>query len=371
MRWLSLLLLPLLCGVVSSCGPDQPQPGAQSDGAREVVKNDTPRNTAAASSNRPINASAAAPAASNAEPAPIPPKGAQYTIFCRDFPGPMHVDYSNQAKSELLKSTKLRGWYVLHLEDHSSLMYGYYKSIDEKSAKADRAAIEQITDAVGNRVFKSCIVLPIDAPDPSAPPDWNLANLRQNESDTQHYWSLQIAAFRDNPQRKQAAVQMVKELRDQGVQSYYYHGESVSSVCVGCWPMSALKKQDAAVAAAGNPNPDQKVFVSPVPMPKNILRQYAQQGITVVQPEIEVVDPSMQEMMNRFPQHFVNYEPEPLQVNGKPMPKPSAIVPIPVKKNSMLSADPAAPPPSADTMRALSPNSGAGSTGTGRLKGVK
>lgn len=372
MRWLSLLMLPLLCVVVSSCGPDQPQPSAQSDGAREVVKSDSPAHSGtAAAPNRPIKASAAPSSA--AEQAPVPPKGAQYTIFCRDFPGPMHVDYANQAKSELLKSTKLRGWYVLHLEDHSSLMYGYYKSIDDKAAKADRAAIEQITDAVGNRVFKSCIVLPIDAPDPSAPSDWNLANLRQSESDTQHYWSLQIAAFRDNPQRKQAAVEMVRELRSQGTEAYYYQGETVSSVHVGCWPISALKKQDAAVAAPGNPNPDQKVFVSPVPMPKNILRQYAQQGITVMQPEIEVVDPSMQEMMNKFPQHFVNYEAEGVQVNGKTVPKPSAIVPIPVKKSTMLTADPAAPPPSADTVRALSPSSGntSGSTGTGRLKGVK
>src|SRR5205814_2212659 len=103
----------------------------------------------APSPNRPISASAAAPT-NNTEAAPVPPKGAQYTIFCRDFPGPSHVDFANQAKSELMHNTKLRGWYVLHLEDHSSLMYGYYKSMDDPSARADRATIERLTDQLSN-----------------------------------------------------------------------------------------------------------------------------------------------------------------------------------------------------------------------------
>jgi len=373
MRWLSLsslMLLSLLVGPLS-CGPEASQPAPRQDAGLEQLKHEVAQPpTAAAAPSRPITASAAAPS-NPPEPPPVVPKGARFTIFCRDFVGPTHVEYANQAKTELIKNSRMRGWYVLHLEDHSSLMYGYYKSLDDAVAKTDRAAIERLADNVGNKLFPKCFVVPIDAPDPTAPAEWNLANLRSSEDDKQHYWSLQIAAFRDNPQRKQAAVEMVRELRTQGVEAYYYQGETVSSVHVGCWPMNALKKQDASAAAPANSNPDQRVFVSPVPMPDNILRQYAQQGITVVQPEIVVTDPSMKQMMDRFPQHFVNYEAEGVEVNGKKVPKPSAIVPVPLRKSSALTAD-SAPnvPPSREAVRALAPDANTGA-GTGRLKGVK
>jgi len=377
MRWLSLLMLPMALCAGLSCTPDAPQSNARAEGSPALIKNQpnhgaTAAATPAPSPNRPINASAAAPSG-NTEAAPVPPKGAQYTIFCRDFPGPSHVDFANQAKAELMRNTKLRGWYVLHLEDHSSLMYGYYKSQDDPAARADRATIERLTDQLSNRLFPNCIVMPIDAPDPSAPPEWNLGNLRRDQSDTQHYWSLQIAAFRDNPQRKQAAIEMVRELRSQGTEAYYYHGkdnDSVSIVCVGCWPMEALKRQDSANAEAASPNPDEKVLVSPSPMPDNVRRKYKAEGITVVQTQVEVVDPKMRDTMNAFPQHFVNYQAEGVQVAGKIVPKPSAIVPIPVKESSALSANGSAPPPPPDAVRALSPDPSRGA-GTGRLKGIK
>ena len=90
-----------------------------------------------------------------------------------------------------------------------------------------------------------------------------------------------------------------------------------------------------------------------------------------MQPEIVVTDPSMKQMMDRFPQHFVNYEAEGVEVNGKKVPKPSAIVPVPLRKSSALTAD-SAPnvPPSREAVRALAPDANTGA-GTGRLKGVK
>jgi hypothetical protein len=72
--------------------------------------------------------------------------------------------------------------------------------------------------------------------------------------------------------------------------------------------------------------------------------------------------------MAAHPQHFVNYEPEGVTVDGKVMPKPSAIVPIPLRQASMLSGAPdGSPPPSLDAIR---PASGQTPSGSGRLRSI-
>jgi hypothetical protein len=279
-----------------------------------------------------------------------------------------------------MKQTRLRGWYVLHLDDHSSLMYGYYKTMDESAIKSDRAAIEKLTDSLGNRLFPTSIVMPIDAPDPTAPAEWNLANLRQDSADVSHFWSLQVVAYKDSPERKSAAVETVKAWRAQGVEAYYYHGPSVSSVCVGCWPMNAVRESQMPLQGAAA---DDRIMMAPArvvrdpgqdkgAIPDNMLRQYHQKDVTVKQPELQVVDPKMRKAMADYPQHFVNGAPESTQVNGKVVPKSSFLVEVPARQSSILSAAPApnAPPPAPETVKALSPDSRTG-TGTGRLKGVK
>ena len=82
----------------------------------------------------------------------------------------------------------------------------------------------------------SSLIVPIDSPDPVAPPEWNLANAKG-------YWSLQIAAYKDSPKRKEAAVEAVREARKNGVEAYYYHGETTSSS-----PSESRRRSSSSVA---------------------------------------------------------------------------------------------------------------------------
>ena len=79
-----------------------------------------------------------APPAPAADPnaAPIPPKDAQYTLYCQAVAGSDHVERANQFKNQLLQSTPLKDWYVIHQETDSVLYYGFYRSI----ASAERTA---------------------------------------------------------------------------------------------------------------------------------------------------------------------------------------------------------------------------------------
>ena len=397
-----LLLMPLLA--LASCAsqsPSQPAGAAEArDGStKTVVASGTrPGDLQQTGARAPIAASAApagGAAAVAAEPPPVPPKGAQYTLFCHDITGPAHVDMANRVKADLLKSSGLRSWYVIHQEDRSTLFYGYYKADNDPAAAADRKKIESLQDKVGNRLFRSAVVVPIDAPDPTAPPEWNLANLRRSRDDNQHFWTLQIAAYKDSPERKKYAVEAVRDARAGGVEAYYFHGKSVSSVCIGCWPLKSVRETATPVQAAA---PEEQVMITPPRLrvggetdqreqiPAKLATELRRKNVTVKQPELQVVDPKMLATMQKYPQHFVNGMPEGVPgPNNQTVPKASFLVEVPPMDASALAGGPApmgadgaagttgapAPPVPMDAIRPA--NSGKASPagpGTGRLKSV-
>src|SRR5205085_9341649 len=138
-------------------------------------------------------------------------------------------------------------------ETQSVLYYGYYRAYNDtndlnesRRAQDDRAKLDKLQDAQGERPFASSIFVELTSPDPEAPAEWNLANAKG-------YWSLQIAAYKDSPDRKKAAVDSVRAAREKGIEAYYFHGPTTSSVCIGCWPREAVKAQDAAVGESLDP----------------------------------------------------------------------------------------------------------------------
>ena len=64
--------------------------------------------------------------------------------------------------------------------------------------------IQSMADQSGNPLFPHSFFVEVTTPDPQAPAEWNLANANG-------YWSLQIAAYKDSPKRKQYAVEAVRE----------------------------------------------------------------------------------------------------------------------------------------------------------------
>jgi hypothetical protein len=150
----------------------------------------------------------------------------------------------------------------------------------------------------------------IDGPDPSAPPEWNLAN-----APADMFWSLQIAAYKDFAGRKQAAVDKVNELRKQGVPAYYYHGETISSVCVGLWPITAVKNQAEGsrygdTAHTDDPNKSLMVFGNSQAPPNVSSEARAPDGTmaTVMGIRLDIPDPTLRAMIAKYPNEDVNGE---------------------------------------------------------------
>jgi hypothetical protein len=259
---------------------------------------------------------------SNNSDMPVPPKDAQYTLFCQKISGADHYDQSRALRQGLRDGTTMKDWYIVHSNDYSTLYYGFYRTIDprdpqdgKEGARAihDLDTIRQMTDANGFRPFSVALPVLISSPDPSAEPAWDLAH-------SGGYWSLQIAAYKGSPDRKQAAVDAVRAARAQGIEAYYYHGSTVSSVCIGSWPKDAAREIDPADQ---NQDPDKPIVVTPKPLSPAAQQQYDRNGIQTAAPTVEILDPTILATMRQYPQHSVNGEVFPKK------PEPSFLVKVP------------------------------------------
>jgi hypothetical protein len=279
-----------------------------------------------------------------AEPSVQVPQGARWTLYCASLAGPDRVTRMGQMKAYLMSKSPFKDWYVVHSERESTLFYGFYSTIekaDSASARAhdDRKRISEWKDETGERPFATCFLTPITPPTPIAPPEWNLAS-----APPRAYWSVQIAAFKDNPQRKEAAVSMVKQLREKGVEAYYYHGPSTSSVCVGTWPAEALKEQDIDGSHAVADQDDAMLITDrPLPARYQNARMKTNDGQRLVPyaQRIEILDKSLTATFNDFPYHYVNYEATAKQektAEGKMQNRisPSFLVKVPHEDASVL-----------------------------------
>jgi len=272
----------------------------------------------------------------------LPPSDAQYTISCRSISGPNHVEIANALKANLIKQTPLKDWYVIHEESQSVIYHGYYKSIDRANAKeqqrvhADLKTIQGLTNSAGDPVFSQSYIVEVTTPDPAAPAEWNLANANG-------YWSLQIAAYKDDPKRKQYAVDAVREARKQGIPAYYLHGETTSMVFVGAWPRSAVKEQDESTGQSADPT--QPLLVLNQPLPANgptEFRDAEGNRVRALAPRLDPLDPSLIEAMQHYPNNVVNGEvnvnkvTDPATGAVKMVEDPSFLVVIPQKQQSLL-----------------------------------
>jgi hypothetical protein len=290
-----------------------------------------------------------APAKSDPNFANIP-ADAQWTIYCQAIGGPNHVELANGFKSQLLKSTSMKDWYVIHEESQSVIYYGFYRAIDTSDAKeaqrarADQKDVQSMSDQSGDRLFPHCFFVEVTTPDPAAPAEWNLANANG-------YWSLQIAAYKDSPQRKQYAVDAVKEARAQGLPAYFLHGENTSMVFIGAWPRSAVKEQDESSGSA--PDPTQPLLVLSQPTNITDVRDRDGNAVRTLAPRLEPLDPSMIEALQKYPNNVVNgmvnlsRVKDPVTKQEMEIPDPSFLVAIPKKQPSLL--DSGMPAASKDT----------------------
>ena len=282
---------------------------------------------------------------------------AQWTLYCQAIAGPAHVEQAKTIKDKLIAATAARGlkdWHVIHQEGESVIYHGFYRTIsaddtkDKKEgqrAQRDRKEISGMLDQQGNRIFEHVFFVELPAPDPVAPPEWNLIN-------ADGFFTLQIAAYKDSPQRKEAAVEAVREARAQGIEAYYYHGETTSSVCIGAWPRSAVREQEASAAQTSESAQEQDILVLPTPLPnaeKIDVRNDKGQRVKTYAPRFEALDPSLMAALEKYPTHAVNgvvyvsRVTDPVTREVKEVEDPSYVVEIPKPTASLLRQQAQAP----------------------------
>ena len=302
---------------------------------------------------------------------------ARWTLYCRAISGPDHVALANSVKEQLLQvKSSLKDWYIIHDADadQSTIYYGHYRSIDDPKdkqesdrAQADRAAILKLTNVQGTRVFPTPMFVEAAAPDPSAPPEWDLRNAKG-------YWTIEIAVYKDDSRRKQAAVDSVREARKRGEEAYYYHGQSASSVCIGAWPQEAITgliEDESKGIVPESKDPDEKMVVLPQGLPEAgvTLRDRDGSRLSVYAPNRTIVDPSMIATFAKYPtralngQDYVKIETDPVTKQQKEVPQRSALVIIPHDAPSLLRTSEPAP-------TLVAPISPSQTPGAGTLKSI-
>jgi hypothetical protein len=279
-----ILAFALLCLAAWSCAPSgQGGPSAAP-------------NTSAAGEVAPAAKTSSTPASSI-------PKDARWTIFCATVNGREHVAQSKLWCSQLQSLTGMKQFYLVHGSGESTLYYGFYREINERVDKAeasrvhaDRKALSALVDPnTGGMMFRGVLVVALDDADPVAPPEWNLANAR-----ARGYYSLQVGVYKDSPQRKLYAVDAVREARKEGYEAYYFHGPTASSVCIGVWPESAVKKPQVK---STNSKRDIVVVPGDMPVPNELTEG---RTVDVVHGRTEILDASLLATMQKFPILAVN-----------------------------------------------------------------
>ena len=323
------------------------------------------------------------PPKANAQATALPtiPAGARFSIFCESYNGPDHVKFATELKNLLAKNSQLKDWYVIHQAGQSSLYHGYYTEFDPKAAGTDRdikrdaeraqrdhELVESIPNpqAPSSKLFPRSLFVPLDAPDPDAPPAWNLTN-------APGFWTVQVAAF-TGTDRKRQTVEAVKQAREMNVPAFYYHGENISSVCVGSWDRGAVKEQ--GVARPGDLDLDPNARDDDKPYVVNYTPQEINMGadkkMRQYQSKIEILDASLMETLKQYPAQAVDGREVPLtgtdKVTGQKVtrPRPSMIVMIPRAEKNVAAGGAQTNEPDASL---IAPNRRGSDLGS-RLRGI-
>ena len=319
MKLLVLLFLPLLALACAPAG----HPGDGSDNAMNAPAG---------------GASASAVATSSGQPVPV--DGAQWTILADTIRGSTHVGQARRLKDQLIASSGLKQWYLVHADAESTLYHGYYKQIGDDSADAKRAAadlakVKAMKDsATGSPMFSQAMMVAIASADPQAPPEWNLLN-------SGGHYTLVIGTYAGNTERKQAAVDVVRDLRAAGVPAFYYHGDASSTVSIGAWPKSAADEGQAVE----NRDPRKRVIVAagaPNAQVERAIQRAGEAGAVTLTPSFVPRDPAMIAAMKEYPhlhtngQVYVRTVKDPASGQTRDAADPSYIAVIPKQTDSVL-----------------------------------
>ncbi len=191
-----------------------------------------------------------------------------WAVRCATFQGPQRIEQA-QIYERMLKQTKgldAKLVTLLHAESESVLCYGRYARRFEAASgvesfrpdpRKDLELIRSLSLPTSNGYawpFRLATLTPLPGQD-QGPAEWEISKARG-------HWSLQVAVFYNEgemQQRKQAAIEYCKLLRQQGHEAYYHHGQVNSSVCIGAFPKDAIQTVQRKESLTGRTQFTQKI----------------------------------------------------------------------------------------------------------------
>ena len=166
---------------------------------------------------------------------PGPPDWATCTISLQKVQDrtDQSVAGARQSLQQIRKQTGWRDLHVLQTDQASVVCRGYFKSFADDKAQKMLRQVRSYKDPQGRQPFRKAFfaALPRDKKKQitAGPPQWDLRRAPGNAS-------LCIGFFINDElckDRLAAAVKKVKDLRNQGIEAWYYHGQDRSGVYVG------------------------------------------------------------------------------------------------------------------------------------------
>lgn len=171
-----------------------------------------------------------------------------WAIRCMTLSGPNAPDIARRYAEALKKAQGFKPELVRVFDEAggSSLYYGEFKRRFDKRTQKESFEPNPIPtlEALRKLSLGGQDIWPFELATMSTlpagsgvRPDWLLRG-------ASGYWSLQVAVFYDEGEfreRRQAAEQYCKLLRDQGEEAYLDHGDVNSIVCVGSFPKEAIQ----------------------------------------------------------------------------------------------------------------------------------
>ncbi len=180
-----------------------------------------------------------------------------WTILCTELTGPYHRENCLALADSLRATPDIRSGDVRYEHDNvkqsSRLYYGKYRRrrhpktnrLDtSKRLRDDMFIIFNLADDQNRRMFGSARAVRYIQPEGLALRQWALTNAPGS-------YSLQIAVFYPEgefTQSRSAATQLVAELRGEGHEAYYHHGDVMTMVTIGSFDESAvIERTDGTV----------------------------------------------------------------------------------------------------------------------------
>jgi hypothetical protein len=108
-----------------------------------------------------------------------------------------------------------------------------------------------------------------------------------------------VSTYTESAQRKQAAVESVRAMRDNGIEAFYLHVGGQSHVCIGAWPADAVKAQRGMQEGNSeegiDPNDPPTLIVGMSELDPNFkkLRDHRGRPPRILEMKVEPLDPTM------------------------------------------------------------------------------